>query len=97
MSMAQGQGEQDRLGREVFALFLAFIIPPQSQMSLFSSVVKGGSASAETSIVHLDDVSLISDAQWLPLSFSDPGAGATPYFSGSQPPLLGFALTVVPR
>lgn len=97
VSMAQGQGEQDRLGREVFALFLAFIIPPQSQMPLFSSLVKGGSASEETSIVHLDDASLISDVQWLPPSFSDPGSGAAPYFSGSQPPLLGFALSAVPR
>lgn len=44
VSMVQGQSEQDILGKEDFALLLVFIIPPTSQMLLFSSQVEDGTA-----------------------------------------------------
>lgn len=44
VSVAQGQGEQDILGREDLALLLTSITAPRSQMPLFSSLVKDRAA-----------------------------------------------------
>ena len=46
-------------------------------------VVKGGSPFTKTNIVPWDAASLVHDAQWPPLSLSDPGPGSVPRFSGS--------------
>lgn len=65
--------------REPFALLFAFIVPPISQVLLFSPLVKDDAASTGANVVHCDSMSLGTDVQGLALSLSDPGAEAPPW------------------